>query len=86
MSSNKFNPALALLLTASLAGTASVASAADPSNSRGAAGGSDISQSTLTFNDADANSDGKVSKLEAQMQPELSNKFSSLYKNRDGSR
>jgi len=85
MSSNKFNPALALLLTVSLAGTASVASAADPSNSRGAAGGSDISQSTLTFKDADANGDGKVSKQEAQKQPELSNKFSSLDKNRDGS-
>lgn len=84
MSSNKLNSTLALLLTVSLAGTASVASAADPSNSRGASG-SDMSQSTLTFKDADANGDGKVSKQEAQKQPELSNKFATLDKNRDGS-
>jgi len=85
MSSNKLNSTLALLLTVSLAGTASVASAVDSSNSRAAAGGSDVSQSTLTFKDADANGDGKVSKQEAQKQPELSSKFSTLDKNRDGS-
>ena len=85
MSSNKLNSTLALLLTASLAGTASVASAADSSSPRGAAGSSDGGQATLTFKDADANGDGKVSRQEAQQQPELSNKFSTLDKNRDGS-